>query len=102
MPSCAGPQADGVLGGVPPDLDTTRAYISGSLWSGCGSGDGAFSDGPYGIQEPAAFFAPGFYPYAFNPEAGSPPSSFVQVPCTLWSSLPPAASLCGSAMVVPW
>lgn len=62
-----------MLWGVPPDLDTTRAYVSGSLWSGFGKGDGEFSDGPYGIQEPAAFFSPDFYPWAFNPEASSHP-----------------------------
>lgn len=32
---------------------------------------GAFSDGPYGIQNPEDFFQPGYYPYAFNPEVGS-------------------------------
>ena len=32
---------------------------------------GAFSDGPYGIQNPEDFFRPGYYPYAFNPEVGS-------------------------------
>ena len=58
-----------MLSGVPLNLDATRAYVSGSLWSGFGKGEGTFSDGPYGIQEPAAFFTPGFYPYAFNPEA---------------------------------
>lgn len=49
-------------------LDASRAYVSGSLWSGFGEGHGAFSDGPYGCQSPAAFFDPAFYPYAFNPE----------------------------------
>ena len=49
-------------------LDASRAYVSGSLWSGFGEGHGAFSDGPYGCQSPAAFFDPSFYPYAFNPE----------------------------------
>ena len=57
---------------MPPDLDTTRAYVSGSLWSGFGKGDGEFSDGPYGIQEPTAFSSPDFYPWAFNPEASPP------------------------------
>ena len=32
---------------------------------------GAFSDGPYGIQNPEDFFRPGYYRYAFNPEVGS-------------------------------
>ena len=49
-------------------LDATRAYVSGSLWSGFGEGHGAFSDGPYGCQQPAAFFDPSFYRWAFNPE----------------------------------
>ena len=49
-------------------LDASRAYVSGSLWSGFGEGHGAFSDGPYGCQSPAAFFNPAFYLYAFNPE----------------------------------
>ena len=52
-------------------LDATRAYVSGSLWSGFGEGHGAFSDGPYGCQQPAAFFDPSFYKWAFNPEVGS-------------------------------
>jgi mannosylglycoprotein endo-beta-mannosidase len=54
--------------GVPRSLDCTRAYVSGSLWSGFGQGQGDFSDGPYGIQEPAYFFDPSFYPWPFNPE----------------------------------
>jgi hypothetical protein len=53
---------------VPHNLDSTRAYVSGSLWYGFGKGDGTFSDGPYGIQEPASFFDPDFYAWAFNPE----------------------------------
>ena len=52
-------------------LDDTRAYVSGSLWSGFGEGHGAFSDGPYGCQQPAAFFDPSFYRWAFNPEVGA-------------------------------
>ena len=32
---------------------------------------GAFSDGPYGIQNADDFFRRGYYPYAFNPEIGS-------------------------------
>ena len=55
-------------------LDATRAYVSGSLWSGVGEGHGAFSDGPYGCQQPAAFFDPSFYRWAFNPEV-----------CPVWS-----------------
>ena len=51
-------------------LDAMRAYVSGSLWSGFGEGHGAFSDGPYGCQQPAAFFDPSFYRWAFNPEVG--------------------------------
>ena len=54
-------------------LDASRAYVSGSLWSGFGEGHGAFSDGPYGCQNPAAFFNPAFYPYAFNPEVSGLP-----------------------------
>ena len=64
---------------VPSDLDSTRAYVSGSLWSGFGKGEGTFSDGPYGIQEPARFFDPAFYPYAFNPE--------VRFPCSFSQTL---------------
>ena len=60
-------------------LDASRAYVSGSLWSGFGEGHGAFSDGPYGCQSPAAFFDPAFYPYAFNPEVRSPFSSHALV-----------------------
>ncbi|BDA46119.1 Mannosylglycoprotein endo-beta-mannosidase [Coccomyxa sp. Obi] len=56
---------------VPHGLDCTRAYVSGSLWSGFGQGQGDFSDGPYGIQDPAAFFNPAFYRWPFNPEVGS-------------------------------
>ena len=52
----------------PGCLDATRAYVSGSLWSGFGEGHGVFSDGPYGCQRPADFFNPSFYQYAFNPE----------------------------------
>ena len=51
--------------------DGTRAYVSGSLWEGFARGDGAFRDGPYGVQHPASFYTPGFYPYGFNPEIGS-------------------------------
>ena len=58
-------------GSSPGCLDATRAYVSGSLWSGFGEGHGAFSDGPYGCQQPAAFFDPSFYRWAFNPEVGS-------------------------------
>lgn len=64
---CADPE--GVCSvAVPRSLDCTRAYVSGSLWSGFGQGQGDFSDGPYGIQEPASFFDPSFYPWPFNPE----------------------------------
>lgn len=56
------------LADVPCNLDSTRAYVSGSLWSGFGQGHGDFSDGPYGIQEPASFFDPAFYRWPFNPE----------------------------------
>lgn len=31
-------------------LDSSRAFVEGSLWSGFGRGQGGFSDGPYGIQ----------------------------------------------------
>ena len=57
-------------GSFPGCLNATRAYVSGSLWSGFGEGHGAFSDGPYGCQQPAAFFDPSFYRWAFNPEVG--------------------------------
>ncbi|KAK9808441.1 hypothetical protein WJX73_006050 [Symbiochloris irregularis] len=56
---------------VPGVLDASRAYVPGSLWEGFGEGSGAFSDGPYGIQNPEDFFRPGYYQYAFNPEVGS-------------------------------
>lgn len=59
------PQGEGAA------LDATRLFVPGSLWAGFGAGDGTFSDGPYGIQEPSAFFRPDFYPHAFNPEVGS-------------------------------
>ena len=65
-------------------LDATRAYVSGSLWSGFGEGHGTFSDGPYGCQTPAAFFDPRFYPYAFNPEVSChSPSANVLLGLTL-------------------
>ena len=63
-------------------LDASRAYVSGSLWSGFGEGHGAFSDGPYGCQSPATFFDPAFYPYAFNPEVGTPFPAVIVI-CTL-------------------
>lgn len=56
-------------------LDATRAYVSGSLWSGFGEGHGVFSDGPYGCQAPAAFFDPTFYKFAFNPEVSPVPGA---------------------------
>ena len=60
------------------ELDASRAYVSGSLWDGFGRGDGTFSDGPYGIQDPEAFFVPcaAIPQWAFNPEvlAGTPPA----------------------------
>ena len=59
-------------------LDGVRPYVSGSLWDGFADGKGAtrpdspmFWDGPYGPQDPRAFFDPAFYPFAFNPEVGS-------------------------------
>ncbi|GBG76893.1 hypothetical protein CBR_g23107 [Chara braunii] len=52
-------------------LDGTRPYFRASLWDGFASGTGAWSDGPYTIQNPALFFEETFYPYAFNPEIGS-------------------------------
>ncbi|GMY21554.1 mannosylglycoprotein endo-beta-mannosidase-like [Fagus crenata] len=52
-------------------LDGTRVYIQGSLWDGFANGKGGFSDGPYEIQNPEAFFKNDFYSYGFNPEVGS-------------------------------
>ncbi len=59
-------------------LDGARPYVSGSLWDGFADGKGAtrpdspmFWDGPYGPQDPRAFFDPAFYKFAFNPEVGS-------------------------------
>lgn len=52
-------------------LDGTRLYIQGSLWEGFAKGNGDFTDGPYGIQNPEDFFKDDFYAYAFNPEIGS-------------------------------
>jgi mannosylglycoprotein endo-beta-mannosidase len=52
-------------------LDASRLYVPGSLWSGFASGDGAFSDGPYGVAPLERIFDPEFYPYAFNPEVGA-------------------------------
>ena len=52
-------------------LDGTRVYIPGSLWDGFANGEGGFSDGPYEIQNPEAFFKNDFYSYGFNPEVGS-------------------------------
>ena len=52
-------------------LDDSRFYLEGSMWDGFAKGDGAFSDGPYGIQPLRAFFQDSFYPYGFNPEVGS-------------------------------
>ncbi len=60
---------------VPHGLDCTHAYVSGSLWSGFGQGRGQFSDGPYGIQDPLAFFDPAFYRWPFNPEVA--PSLYI-------------------------
>ena len=62
---------------VPHSLDCTHAYVSGSLWSGFGQGRGEFSDGPYGIQDPTAFFKPAFYPWPFNPEVAPVPSKYL-------------------------
>ena len=74
-------------------LDASRAYVSGSLWSGFGEGHGAFSDGPYGCQSPAAFFDPAFYPYAFNPEVRWPSSGVMPFVC-LASTSAQAQSIC--------
>ncbi len=70
--AAAAAPASGCAWDVPHDLDSTRAYVSGSLWSGFGKGEGTFSDGPYGVQDPPAFFNPAFYPWAFNPEVPFP------------------------------
>lgn len=65
-------ELDKGLASLVRDLDCdARPYICGSLWDGFGEGNGAFSDGPYGIVDDAAFFAPSFYDYGFNPEIGS-------------------------------
>ena len=58
-------------GGGAECLDATRRYVSGSFWGGFAKGDGDWSDGPYGIQPPEAFFSDAFYAYGFNPEVGS-------------------------------
>ena len=42
--------------GALTDGGDDRAYVSGSLWEGFGSGNGALNDGPYGIQRPEDFF----------------------------------------------
>ncbi|XP_072979722.1 mannosylglycoprotein endo-beta-mannosidase isoform X3 [Typha angustifolia] len=52
-------------------LDGTRIYIQGSMWDGFADGKGNFTDGPYEIQSPEAFFMDDFYRYGFNPEVGS-------------------------------
>ncbi|KAM3704876.1 hypothetical protein ACB094_03G040000 [Castanea mollissima] len=52
-------------------LDGTRVYIQGSLWDGFADGKGGFTDGPYEIQNPEAFFKNDFYSHGFNPEVGS-------------------------------
>ncbi|KAG6541986.1 hypothetical protein Mapa_016623 [Marchantia paleacea] len=69
-------------------LDGTRTYVQGSLWSGFGEGQGDWSDGPYGIQNPEDFFADNYYSYGFNPEIGS-----VGVPnaATIRATMPPTA-----------
>lgn len=52
-------------------LDGTRLYVQGSLWEGFADGEGGWSDGPYGIQNPEDFYDDDFYGFAFNPEIGS-------------------------------
>ncbi|XP_073005370.1 mannosylglycoprotein endo-beta-mannosidase isoform X2 [Typha latifolia] len=52
-------------------LDGSRIYIQGSMWDGFADGKGNFTDGPYEIQSPEAFFMDDFYRYGFNPEVGS-------------------------------
>ena len=74
-------------------LDASRAYVSGSLWSGFGEGHGAFSDGPYGCQSPAAFFHPAFYPYAFNPEVRCLQAEYMVEPCMTPVCLASASAL---------
>jgi mannosylglycoprotein endo-beta-mannosidase len=41
------------------------------MWDGFADGEGGWSDGPYGIQNPEDFFNDDFYAHAFNPEIGS-------------------------------
>lgn len=69
-------------------LDGTRIYIQGSLWDGFAKGNGDFSDGPYGIQNPEDFFKDTFYSYGFNPEVGS---VGVPVAATMKATMPPEA-----------
>ncbi|KAH7296412.1 hypothetical protein KP509_26G022600 [Ceratopteris richardii] len=69
-------------------LDGTRVYIQGSLWDGFAKGNGDFSDGPYGIQNPADFFKDSFYAYGFNPEVGS---VGMPVAATIKATMPPEA-----------
>ncbi|XP_054789489.1 mannosylglycoprotein endo-beta-mannosidase-like isoform X2 [Prosopis cineraria] len=67
-------------------LDGTRIYIPGSLWDGFAEGNGSFSDGPYGIQNPEDFFKSDFYHYGFNPEVGS---VGMPVAATIRATMPP-------------
>ena len=67
------PDLDTGLRGLVTLLDPSGCYVSGSLWSGFGAGDGALCDGPYLAQNPDTFFDPTFIgtKYPFNPEVGS-------------------------------
>uniref|UniRef100_A0A803R5E3 Lysosomal beta A mannosidase n=2 Tax=Cannabis sativa TaxID=3483 RepID=A0A803R5E3_CANSA len=67
-------------------LDGTRIYIKGSLWDGFANGKGGFTDGPYEIQYPEAFFKTDYYKYGFNPEVGS---VGMPVAATIRATMPP-------------
>ena len=47
------------FGGNANNSNSDKLYVSGSLWSGFGSSDGAFQDGPYGICNPKDFYIDG-------------------------------------------
>lgn len=67
-------------------LDGTRVYIKGSLWEGFADSEGGFTDGPYEIQNPEAFFKDDYYKYGFNPEVGS---VGMPVAATIRATMPP-------------
>jgi mannosylglycoprotein endo-beta-mannosidase len=80
----------------PTTLDASRLYVPGSLWSGFASGDGAFSDGPYGCAPLERIFDPAFYPHAFNPEVGA---TGVPVADSVRRALPAPADAAPPALV---